>query len=531
MTLRWLTRALGLCLFLVAGTASAQRVVVLELEGDEGFALRRQIETALKKAKVVEVVPFVSYKALANRKKLKGAKAMGPAGVRRLGRLLKIDAAVTGSVADQFDVRILDGRGEELWQKDLPVKGGRISATHARKLANAIAAAAANSKPAPGGEGLEEDPPEEGIEGPEEPRRDPLAGAAVPNGAGATSTGTPVSGTGAPGADARQPRLDVPVSDSRASTASSRASTRNREPDDPSAEVEQKVSDSDRRDSSKIGPRLVRLSAVGTTTWRAYCSRPGVRTCREYDALAEPRPSGVSVDFSPKVPYAGFALGLELFPLASMSRPLNGLGLNVNYGRGFSLTNVLVKSPQGETPERQVMSTDEAYATSAVYRFYFGIGSDKEPLLGFVGLRGGLQSRMFVVDPNAPAPLPGSRRGKPFLGHPAVGADLSIPLAKLVRLEASGTYLINPKVVPDDAADYGDPADPTGGTKAKGFAFEAGLTGDIWGPLGYSLRFRMASYTDTFIGKGLKWPCDDTQCGGAAEETYTGLNWGLTGAF
>ena len=60
---------------------------------------------------------------------------------------------------------------------------------------------------------------------------------------------------------------------------------------------------------------------------------------------------------------------------------------------------------------------------------------------------------------------------------------------------------------------------------------EVGIAGDFWGPLGYSLKLRYTRYTDQFFGRGQKWPCDDNQCGGAAEETYTALYWGVTASF
>src|SRR5688572_15140117 len=91
---------------LAASPVLAQRVVILEIEGDKGNKLRNQVETALKKADTVEVVSLDKYKAAASKKKLKGPSAMTPAALSRVAKGLKIDAGVGGELGKKFEVQI-----------------------------------------------------------------------------------------------------------------------------------------------------------------------------------------------------------------------------------------------------------------------------------------------------------------------------------------------------------------------------------------------------------------------------------------
>src|SRR4051812_28286181 len=112
---------------LTSMAAQAQRVVILELENDKGGRLRAQIEAALKKADTVEVLSLEKYKKAAEKKNLKGASAMTPAGVARVGKTLKLDAAVGGEVGHKFSVQIWDANGQQLWAKELKIKNGLLS--------------------------------------------------------------------------------------------------------------------------------------------------------------------------------------------------------------------------------------------------------------------------------------------------------------------------------------------------------------------------------------------------------------------
>jgi hypothetical protein len=135
-------RLLALFVVFASLSASAQKVVVLEIDGDPQGKLRTQIEAALREAAVVEVVPLKAFRDAAAKKKLKGAAAMTPVGVARAARVIKLDAAVGGEVANSsYKVLIYDRYGGQLWTKELAVKKGALSDDFAGKLARAIAAA------------------------------------------------------------------------------------------------------------------------------------------------------------------------------------------------------------------------------------------------------------------------------------------------------------------------------------------------------------------------------------------------------
>ncbi len=492
-------------LLLFAGPALAQRVVILEFEADKANKLRIQVEKALKKADTVDLVSIARWKDLAGKKKLKGTLAMTPAAVRKVARAVGVDAAVEGSIGRKFFVRILDSTGQELWSKELPLKKGLLSADHARKLAKAITAAA---KAAPVSAREEDEKPDDPVE--------PVAKA--------EKTVDPI--------DPDQPRLAGELS-------ANERETRRKEEEaeaDSATDVQEPVVSKRDRDLDDEGKKskvkafkALRLWLAGSTTWRSYCSRPGVQSCKEYESR-EPKPSGDTVDFSPQVPYAGFMLHAELFPLAIFTdnKYACGLMLQGSFSLGFSLTKVRVTSPSGETPEKDVVSTDRGWSAQLGYRFSFVFGSDSDPFVAYLGPRVGIASRVFEIDAKAQVPLPGTYRV-----FPQAGIDVAVPLgSKYVRIELGFTYFLNPKPGPDEIVGYGNLDHPTGGGKGSGFGFEGGLAGELWGPIGYSIRFRYARFNDQFFGEGKKWTkCDDTQCGGAAEEVYSALFWGITASF
>ena len=141
--MRALPLALSLAVVLSSpALAQKYRVVVLEIDGDQNNKLRNQIEATLLKADSVEVVALDEFRAAAAKKKLNGAAAMTIIGIKRVGKQLKIDAAVTGEVGDKYKVLIYDRVGNDLWTKELAVKKGLLSDDFAQKLARAITAAA-----------------------------------------------------------------------------------------------------------------------------------------------------------------------------------------------------------------------------------------------------------------------------------------------------------------------------------------------------------------------------------------------------
>ncbi len=499
-----------LLMLLFASAAFAQRVVILEFEADKGNKLRMQVDKALRKANTVDLVPISKWKDLAGKKKLKGPQAMTPASVGKLSRAAGVDAAVEGVIGAKFFVQILDSTGQELWSKELPLKKGLLSADHARKLAKAITAAA---KTAPVSSREEEEKPEK--EKPEE-KPEPVA-----------------KGEKAPDQiDPDQPRRPGELSNDerekrrKEEEAEANSAAEVREP--VVSERDQDLDNEGKRSKVKVF-KIFRAWLSGSTTWRSYCSRPGVLSCKEYDTR-DPKPFGDTVEFSPQVPYAGFMLHGELFPAAIFTDNKYACGLMVqgSFSLGFSLTKVKVTSPSGETPEKDVVSTDRGWSVQLGYRFPIVFGSDSKPLVAYIGPRIGVASRVFEIDAKAMVPLPGTNRI-----FPQFGIDAAVPLgSKFARLEVGFSYFLNPKPGLDEIVGYGNPDDPTGGGKGTGFTFEGGLAGELWGPLGYTLKFRYTRFNDQFFGQGKKWvKCDDTQCGGAAEEVYSALFWGITASF
>ena len=512
-------------LLLFAAPAFAQRVVILEFEADKGNKLRSQVEKALKKANTVDLVPIARWKDLAGKKKLKGAQAMTPAAVAKIARAAEVDSAVEGVLGDKFFVRILDSTGQELWSKELPLKKGLLSDDHAKKLAKAITAAAKTAPVSTKEEDEKVEKPErpEKAEKPQKPERaEPAAKAEkTPDEIDPDQPTRP----GELSASERQKRRNEENAEANSAT-DVREPVVPENPDPDLGEGTQKV-------AHQMMFKFIRVRLYGTTTWRSYCSRPGVLSCQEYETRV-PKPSGDTVDFSPQVPYAGFMLGVELFPLVPTGNNfLAGIMLQGHFALGFSLTKVRVTSPTGETPEKDVVSTDRGWSAEIGYRlpiFFLPDNSKLNKYIGPVGLsfcpRFGVASRVFEIDPKAMVPLPGS-----FRVFPQVGFDAVVGIRQ-AHLEVGFTYFINPKPGPDEIVGYGNLDDPSGGGKGTGFSIEAGLAGDLIGPLGYSIKFRYAKFTDQFFGQGKKWiKCDDTQCGGAAEEAYSALFWGLTGAF
>lgn len=494
-------------LVLASSAALAQRVVILEIEGDKGGKLRNQVEAALKKADTVEVVSLDKFKAAAAKKKLKGAAAMTPAGVSRVARGLKVDAAVGGEVSSKFAVQIWDSGGQQLWSKELKVSKGMLSADFAGKLAKAITAAA---KTAPHDEGEETEGSEE-----DAPRKVAKVEKTEESSGGEETTPPPPP----------PKRAEVSEEDREKrrseEAAEEEAARRASEP-----ERDQDLETEGKKIKNRIGPKGLSIWLAGTTTWRYYCARPGVSSCAEFDALAKAdQPKGDVVDFKPQVPYAGFNFQVELFPLAwFLDNFLQGLGVVGSFGLGFSLTNVTVESPAGPSMPKQVVSTDRSWMAQLAYRYYFSFDpSAKNPAIGYAGLRFGMAGRVFEIDAKAQVPLPGANRV-----YPVIALDVAIPIIKYFGIEGSASYFISPKAGPDEIAGYGNASDPSGGASGFGFQVEGGVAGTIWGPVGYRLRVRYTPYTDKFFGQGQKWIYTDK---GAAFESYVSFIWGITASF
>lgn len=465
----------------LATQAFAQKVVILELDGDPQGKLRSQIEAAVKSAGVVELISLKAFKDAAAKRKLKGAAAMTPVGVARASRSLKLDAAVGGEVSEgSYKVLIYDRVGEQLWTKELPVKRGLLSDDFAGKLARAIAAAA-----------------EQGA-----------ARATTAASGGGEETG---GGEGSPGLDLTQTDSGAP-------------------PEDRDADLEEPTR---RKQPARVPVPLFRVWVGGTTTWRSQCLRPGVTTCKEYD-LAQTKPTGISIDFTATVPYLGLSLNAEVFPLARLdNRVLQGFGLLIGFQYGQSQTRIVEETPQGQGPDKTVKSDDVGFSAQLAWRYHFQMGYGDPQPVAWVGLRGGLQSRSFLIDPTAGTSLPSSERVYPTgLGFPSIGLDASVPLNKYLRFELVLAWFLNPRPAAEQIVGYGNLDDPTGGATATGLGVELGLAGDLWGPIGYVVRWRYQGFTDRYYGQGQKWTvCNELQCGGVGEESFHSIIWGITASY
>ncbi|MDY7227983.1 hypothetical protein [Hyalangium rubrum] len=529
---------LALALVLASQVAMAQkrnakakppRVVVLDFEGDRRGALRTQVEAALKKTKQVELVPLKRYTAAAGKAGVRGAEMRSSEGVASVAPGLKVDAVVTANATGRvLVVRMLGARGQELWTKDVKLQKGRMSASDARRLAAGLATTAVSPPP------VVEPPPAEPATPPAEPTepatRPPES--APPPVATAPSTpppeatpapaqtpppeGTPTKPAEPPEAVAT-PKPSEPLVAPTPIDDESHTSTSAIDPYATRAELEA-------QDRHRYPP-LFRLFLGGTTTWRMYCARPGVSSCAAFDSRPEEQQVGDTVDFESGVPYLGLVGQLELMPLGRMENKfLRGLGLGVGYVRGYSETRVKVTTETGETPTRTVVATDTMLMASLLYRYYFNMGTESTPRLGFAGLKGGMLGRAFDVDDEARAPLTGSHRL-----HPSVGLEFSVPLRRWLRIEGGGQFFLNPQAGQSLTEDKGalelEVRELGEQVSSAGWSAELGVAGDFWGPLGYSARFRYTNVKDTFTGRGSKFGWEQ---GGVAQENHADILWGLT---
>lgn len=432
-------RAIALFAVLCAGAARAQAVVILELDGDTRGVVRAQLVEAVEQAGQVRVVAAGAYARAAAERGFPGAQANTPAAVRAVAPELGITAAVGGVVGERLLVRILDARGEQIWTRELPLIGGRLSADSARRLAAAIAVAAG---PAP--------------------------------------SSTPVeSAEGQPSADA-----------SDAGPVGSPA---------PSART--------------VGPPLFSATAAGTATIHLYCSRPGVSSCAEWDAMEDgTEPPGTFVSLERPAPYLGYALAGEVFPLARSEGWWNGFGIEGEFAQAFSLLAVRLASGDATSPTQTVTASDIRWVGDLVYRYYFPFGAGGGG--GYVGAHAGMRAHSYTIDPSANQLFSGTQRI-----HPGAGLNGFLPFSDRVRVEVAATFLVDPRPGADEVALYGT------SVQSMGFSADVNVSGDLWGPLDYSARLRLEMYRDAFSGRGTWFPE-----GGVAQETYATFFAGVTGA-
>ncbi|MFL5347387.1 MAG: hypothetical protein ACJ8AT_21595 [Hyalangium sp.] len=520
--------ALGLALasqVALAQKATKPRVVVLDFEGDRRDALRGQVESGLKKNKQVQLVPLKKYTSAAAKAGLKGAAALTAEAVAQVASGLGVDAVVTATVARTLDIRVLGSDGRELWTKSVKLQRGKMSASDARRLVAGIATTAENPPrpvappPAEPVQPVTPESPPPPTATPAPPAQTPPTAEANPPAKPPEKEKPPQSLSGAPTASnppkpALEP-LEAPQSLDDESHTTSQAF------DEYATRAELEAIDRHRH------PPILFLFVGGVTTWRQYCARPGVTSCAEFDSRPPESRTGDTIDFKSGVPYLGVTGQLELLPLARTEKPWRGLGVAVSYQQGYSETRVKVTTDTGETPTRSVVATDSVMTGMLLYRYYFNMGTESRPRLGYGGFRGGMLSRAFEVDPQARAPLTGSHRL-----HPAVGLEFSVPLRHWLRIEGGGQFFISPKTGKSLTADKGalelEVRDLGDNVSSSGWSGELGVAGELWGPLGYSVRGRYTTVQDTFAGEGARVGWDQ---GGVASEQHIDVRWGLTASF
>lgn len=481
-------QCLGLAVLITAQSASAQKIVVLDFKGDSRGRIRAQVEARLR-AQGSTVMSLRKYKDEALLRGVAGARSGSSAAVAKMSRLLGLAGVVKGQVArGGFHVAVVDASGREALARDYPVSKRLLSDADASSLAASIAdALKAAAKPSP-----------PAVQTPPPPT--PAGAAEKPEPTGQTLPELDLSPElSKKGQPPTEKRLQEEAAESR---VASEAGESERKPEVTGART------------PAGGPKLLTLQLTGLSTWRRYCSRPGVSRCQDYDSQSPAqRAPGDTVDFNASSPYFGISFGLEFFPLPRLTsnRWLAGIGLSGSYARGFSNTNISVQGGTAQT----VKGADSAISVLAVYRFYFALSLTNSPLAAYVGLHGGLGSRSFTVDATPGLPPLDTHRT-----YPQFGIEASIPILSFLKVEAAGNYFLGPKVSQSDIVRYGTAA------SGSGFGFEAGLAGDVWGPLGYIARFKYASYSDAISGAGASW-----QNGGAAEESYSSVVWGITASF
>ena len=533
---RWLCLAL---LLLTSRIALAERLAVSKLEGDKKDRLRAQVTAVLRKTRKVQVLPPPAYTMAAGKLKLRGPAAVSPEAVIRVSTKLKLDAVLTGTAsASTFEARLFTWDGQQVWSAEYPLKRGLLPPKEAQKLARAVIAVV-NQPPRPASEPEPSEPVAQAEPEPAPPAPETVEPAGTPEPAppvvATAPTEEPPPTPPAPRPDADRPaqtKLE-PVAEWAALDEESHTYTTElagsaggfpqaRDTPEGQGEAEQGAA------VEGQFPARGRVLLGAAVTWRKYCARPGVASCAEYDARLPENQTGDTANFDPRVPYAGIAADAELFPLAHGSSLLRGVGLTLNYQRSFVRTTVQITTPSGSTPEREVYATDTAYGGMLAYRFFRDLGRTGMPMWGYLGLRLGALGRAFEVDEAVQSPLPVVHRF-----YPAVGLDLSVPLMRAVRIEGMGQFFFTPTPgvalggggtgsYVAEVRDYGQ------SVSSLGWAAELGVAGDIWGPVGYSARFRLERYVDRFSGQGTRrgW-----LTGGIAEDTFSSIVVGATASW
>jgi hypothetical protein len=498
-----------------ASTAMAQKVVILEIDRDPG-KLRAQIEKAVGDANIVEVIALSQFKEAAAKKKLKGLSVMTPAAVAKVSTILPLDAAVSGEIdGKQLHVFIYNRTGEQVWTRDIPLSAqGLLTKQLAQKLAKAIVAAGEAGAQQPAAKPSKDDA-----------NGDTTASDSKKDSAGDTKGSSDRDKTAAPEIDLTAVPRSASVSDRQQVDAA---------PEERDSDLEELIA---KRKKVRVGPPLLKVSLTGANIVRTHCMRPGVAACADYDRLStanQPVPQGLTVDYGGGFGYLGFALGAEVFPLASFdSAILKGFGVLAGFQFGSAVSDIQESTTQGMGMKKRLPATDVSWDFELAWRFFFQLGTGNPKPVGYVGLRGGLLAKRFNVDSSVTLLLPSSIRVSPTgVGFGSVGLEASLPVIPQFRIELGGRYFFGATTAEEQAKAYGNLQEATGVSSTVGFGVDAGFAGHIYGPIGWTVMTHIQFFKDTYRGQGSTWTvCDQTQCGGTGEELFINVNWGLTASF
>ncbi|MCP3100347.1 hypothetical protein LZ198_15875 [Myxococcus sp. K15C18031901] len=524
-------------------------VVVLTVEGDKGGKLRAQLESSLRRSRQAKVASLKQYGAIGKQGGLKGPVVFTEAPLAKAAPKMKLDGAVTGRVEGaSLSLRVLDASGAVVSDESFQLTRGKLSTADA----NAAALAISNALRAPPPTVFESPSsvtPSEPLEPATPVAEAPVKPVPAPPAPPSVEAPKPQAPTTVAERPAEAPRPLPPEPPKPVEPVKEPPKPRPSEalaiapqPKDGPPPMEEEPESHTTTDpflavgvdtgsggtvgSEPVRPPIARLTVGGTTTWRRYCARPGVKSCGEFDKKPEAEQLGDRSDYDSSVPYLGISAELELLPLARSTSAVRGLGAVLGYRRGYASTNVTLYNEVGQGGTHEVVATDSVLTAQAMYRYYFGRG-DSRASLGYAGVRAGLLTRSFDVDESAESPLSGTHRL-----FPSAGLEVSVPLMRWVRLEGAGQIFISPKPgtgfsdeggeLKLEVSDYG--------TAVSTFGWEAelGASGEIWGPFGYSVRFKLSRFKDTFTGAGARLGWEN---GGVAEDTYSSIHWGITASY
>lgn len=277
--------------------------------------------------------------------------------------------------------------------------------------------------------------------------------------------------------------------------------------------------------SDEARPKIV-LGGVGfTLSGRSFCTRPGVSSCAQYDqrvAAGQAPPPGDTVDSGSSGlsggGYGGGAVWFEILPLAWLRNPANGIGVGGGFSQGGGSFQVQKQGAGGGFANAAIGYREFTSDAALFYRFHFSYAVLQKSLLGWVGPRLAVFGHGLEYSPPNAIPVPQSHR--PLYG--GLGLDAAAPAFRFLRLEASFLYFPSPGPPKAEADVYGKLSSTTG------FQVEAGVAGDLWGPIGYAVRYRWTSFKDVYSGQSFVYGWSN---GGVVEEAYQSLLLSITGSY